>query len=187
MSRYRFTFSDPPPADAEQYKTLKIQRIDTPGKPLCKAWRGKQSKPFAFYSFRSIESREAWINQQKQGEDAREVFKAERAQARVSSRQTMLEQIQVGTMLHGSWGYDQTNAELWQVVERHGAAVWIQRLACETVPGSEGFMSEMIRPIPGKVYGEKVKKIIGPNGLAFECFTLTPTTADEKHYSSSYA
>ena len=56
----RFTHQDPPPENAEVFERLKIQRIDSnsTGKPLVKIWRGKQSKPFIFYSFPNKEKRD---------------------------------------------------------------------------------------------------------------------------------
>lgn len=187
--RGRFYIADPPPADAEVYGNLKFARIPgIDGKCYGKAWRGKAGKPYAHYIFTSEEKRENWIAREKQGEDATIEYRKQQDQANEKRLNEMLQQIQVGTILTGSWGYDQTNPEIWEVVERRGHAVWLRPLACETVPGSEGFMSEMIKPVPGKYCGEAVRKMITANGVKIhECCTITPDTADRAHYSSHYA
>jgi len=56
----------------------------------------------------------------------------------------------IGDILHGSWGYDQTNCEYWQVVEVKPASVRIKPLRKRKVAGSEGFMCEMLLPIPNE-------------------------------------
>ena len=53
----------------------------------------------------------------------------------------------VGDILHHSWGYDQTNCDFYQVVEVKNASVVLRKIAHETVPGSEGFMSESVLPV----------------------------------------
>ena len=100
------------------------------------------------------------------------------------------EALTVGTLLHGSWGYDQTQCELWEVVGRptkHFAEV--RRVKAERSPerAIPGPMVEYLRPIQGAVYGDTERKKIGPYGLSFGLFTLSPTTAERAHYSSWYA
>lgn len=48
--------------------------------------------------------------------------------------------IEVGSVLHGSWGYDQTNPEFYRVVRRSRASAWLVRLGHKMVP-SEGYSS----------------------------------------------
>lgn len=52
----------------------------------------------------------------------------------------------VGDILHHSWGYDQTNCDFFQVIEVKKASVVLKKIGAETVPGSEGFMSESLMP-----------------------------------------
>lgn len=189
--RGRFYIEDLPPADAEVYGNLKFARIVGPGEGgecYGKAWRGKAGKPYAYYRFSSPEKREAWIAREKQAEDGRDEYRKQREASKQTQLAEMLIKIQVGTILTGSWGYDQTNPEIWQVTERRGHAIWLRPLACESVPGSAGFMSEMIKPIPGKFCGEAVKRMITANGVKInECCTITPDRAESAHYSSCYA
>lgn len=54
---------NPPPADAEVHGRLKFKRWpgDRPGTILVRAWRGRQSHPFAFYLFKSASEAEKWV------------------------------------------------------------------------------------------------------------------------------
>ena len=52
-----------------------------------------------------------------------------------------------GDILHHAWGYDQTNCDFYQVVEVKKASVVLRKIGAETVPGSEGFMSESLMPV----------------------------------------
>ena len=157
------------------------------GKFLAVAFRGKAAKPAWHYTFRSTEARQQYIAAFWESLAKCQDYKAQRQEQRKADAAKMREQIRVGTILSGSWGYDQTNAEIWQVTAVQGAFAWVRPLACETVPGSEGYMSEMIKPIPGKFCGDAVKKLIGACGLSFDHFTLSPCSADSHHYSSHYA
>lgn len=56
----------------------------------------------------------------------------------------------VGDILHHSWGYDQTNADFYQVVAATTATVSLHKIGVKTVPGSQGFMSESLMPVKGK-------------------------------------
>lgn len=54
---------------------------------------------------------------------------------------------QDGDILHHSWGYDQTNCDFYQVVGVKPHSVTLRKIAGQTVPGSEGFMSEKLMPV----------------------------------------
>jgi len=74
----------------------------------------------------------------------------------------------VGDILHHSWGYDQTNCDFYQVVEVKTASVVLRKIAAETVPGSEGFMSESVMPVKD-TFIEK-----GPQALTKHDYDISP-------------
>ena len=73
-----------------------------------------------------------------------------------------LNKLEPGTILWDSWGWEQTNVEFYQVIERKGSLVQIVELCHKTIPGSEGFMSD--RVVPGdQTQGEPIWKMVrGP-------------------------
>ena len=52
----------------------------------------------------------------------------------------------VGQILEGSWGYDQTNIDFYRVDRRTNDTLWLRPLGQRKVPGSDGFMSESVVP-----------------------------------------
>jgi hypothetical protein len=174
-------------ATTQVYGALRIELEDTAHGFFARAWRGKQRRPFACYRFSREESRAEWIAKQKAGEDARERYKRERAAYTVSAKAAMRERLQVGTILHHSWGYEQTNCEFYLVVERKAASCTIQRIGCTTVSGSEGQMSARVRPDPSRIIGKPERKIIGPAGVTMGHGHATPCAPESTHYVSWYA
>ena len=97
--------------------------------------------------------------------------------------------IQVGTLLSYSWGYDQTNVDFFQVVEKRGRVVIIREIGCETVEGSQGFMCDQRRPVKDSFFkgSETFRKIIGPYSISMEHGSAHPVSEDSKQYCSWYA
>lgn len=158
-----------PPAETIVYKTLKYVISDNAkGQPSIKAWRGKAKKPFANFYFRSVADRDNWLAKTKADEDDRQnravTRKAEDDQRKAEAK----EKLQVGTLLHNSWGYDQTNCDFYQVTARTGCRVELTPIAGEMVEGSEGFMSCRMKPVRDKFCGKPITKIIGRHGISFE-------------------
>lgn len=54
----------------------------------------------------------------------------------------------IGDILHHSWGYDQTNADFYQVLRVTDKSVWIAQL--ETTETCDGMLCGKAQPIPGK-------------------------------------
>src|SRR5438874_650452 len=95
---------------AETYKSLRIVRRETAnGAPWLQVWRGKQSRPFANYSFSNAARLEEYVTQIKAGEDAREAEKAKRS----ADRLAVVNLFEVGDIIHHSWGYEQTQCDFY--------------------------------------------------------------------------
>jgi hypothetical protein len=144
----RFTFKDLPPEDTEKYLDIQIQRIDNgPGRCVLKVWRGKQSKPFIYYSFKTPEKREEYVDKVKK--DAKEIwdYKENRKAEKKQVAEELVNPFRVGDVVSNSWGYDQTNVDFYQVVAVGKKSVKLRSIGCHTVPGSEGFMSCKVIPV----------------------------------------
>lgn len=97
--------------------------------------------------------------------------------------------VKVGDLFVDSWGYEQTQVDLYQVVAKPSAkTVVVRPIACETVEGSEGMMCRDVRAVPNAFIGEEMKKRLDNYGgfktSSFSC--ARPTTAEAKHYNSWY-
>lgn len=123
-------------------------------------YRGKATKPAFYYRFSSAERAEAYaaefIDKEALRQAARAAAKAEEKAARVAFRTSL----KVGDIVQGSWGYEQTNQEFYEVVEvsATGKSVKIREVAKAVVDGSAGYMSEQVVPMPGHYVGEEIRK-----------------------------
>ena len=118
---------------------IKVLRQDP---NIVKIWNPKAIKPYAHYRFRTLEEREQYIKDQLASHQEHNRLKEEYKQARKGSPE-LLETVKPGDIFHYSWGYDQTNCEFYQVIERRGYMVFVKEISQETAPGSDnGFMCD---------------------------------------------
>jgi len=97
--------------------------------------------------------------------------------------------VEVGDIFVDSWGWEQTNVDLYQVVAKPTAkTVIVREIACETVKGSEGYDCQNVRAVPNSFIGEEMKKRLDNyGGFKTSSFSSArPTTADASHYNSWY-
>lgn len=60
---------------------------------------------------------------------------------------TTTESVKVGDIFSMSWGYDQTNNNLFQVTRVTPKGAYVREIGSKTVPGSQGFMCESVVPV----------------------------------------
>lgn len=118
--------------------------------PTATIFAPKGIKPIANLIFRDEARREAYIAEQVANLLDKQRRVADRKAIRSGLGGVKLEEVNVGDIFDYSWGYDQTNVEFLQVVERRGRRVVVRELAQEQVNGSQGFMSASVLPIKDK-------------------------------------
>lgn len=161
------------------------------GSPWLKVYRGKQSKPFVNYTFRSMESLEKYLADVK----AQEISSIQYMENKKAARKETICRLQPGDILHYSWGWEQTNAEFYQVTRVTSKGAYIREIAHEGIPGTEGFMCQSVKPCPGQFIGEeefhRVCSAWGTTApgtaLNMKYGAATKVSADHKAYSSWYA
>jgi hypothetical protein len=122
---------------------------ETKGRYYAKGYRGKEpKKPYAYYAFRTEESRQKWMDEEERVYAEREQRKAMRKEAKKEARRTLENPYRIGDLLHYSWGYEQTNCEFFQVVALTAKTVTIRAIGATSVPRTGGFMSEKLGPVP---------------------------------------
>jgi hypothetical protein len=141
---------------------------------------GKQSEPVMHYRFSSADNMDKKIN----------TFFAdlkaynERKLKRKEERKNQLEAVKVGDMLSCSWGYEQTNVDFYQVVERKGKQMKIRPIAQKMLPSTDfGAMASWVAPEKDKFIGEPITK----TSLSMEFGSLSPVTENDRRYCSWYA
>lgn len=132
------------------------------GKFYAMAYRGTAAKPAWHYSFKD----RARLDQYVADWFAGVAQSIESARARAAERSGFTTDLQVGDILHHSWGYDQTNCDYYKVIKRIGRrTIEIVEIGSKTVSGSEGHMSEMCVPDPDAVSDKPpMRKIVSRGG-----------------------
>lgn len=122
------------------------------GKPCAIGYGGKRSKADFHSQFVNEKHRDDYALQYIEKLRAAKEYKAKRKR----ERDEYIHDYKIGDILHGSWGYDQTQCEYYQVVETTKKSVKIREICQERVPGSEGFMCESRLPIKDKFSNDKI-------------------------------
>lgn len=101
----------------------------------------------------------SFIKRTQEAYDKREQEKATKRQAAKS----FVHKYQIGDILYDSWGYEQTNVDFYQVVERTDKTIKIREIAGEATEKNHGDYGKKIA-IPGKFVGEEIetKKVTVP-------------------------
>ncbi len=122
-----------------------------PYRPAAIAYHGKATKADWNYAFVSDIAREKKINEFFDNIQGHQ----QRIAQEKSERANWQHGFKIGDILHYSWGYDQTNAEFYQVTEVKDKTIIIREIASRSVPGSEGFMSESLVAVSNKFLEKK--------------------------------
>lgn len=124
-------------------------------------WKPKGKNPFVNTWFPDHEKRQQYLDRIMAGHDEHKQRMSEWKEKRKGTPED-LEKVRPGDIFAWSWGYDQTNLDFYQVVERNGKKLTLREIAQETVPGSEGFMSDSRTPVKDQFLadGETITKVI---------------------------
>lgn len=119
------------------------------GRAMAVGYRSAEGKEMAFnYTFKSEERRAEYVAEFFRNSDAAVARRKNRAAVR-KAELAKPHGLKAGDVLHGSWGYDQTNVEFWEVTKLVGKRmVEIRELCCESV--DTGFMSGSAVPLAGQ-------------------------------------
>jgi hypothetical protein len=124
-------------------------------------YHGKRNNHDFYYQFRSPEARSKYIADWAEGLRQYAAMMAERKASRSAGNDWAAQTVKVGDIFHWSWGYDQTNCDYYQVVEKRGKQIILREICGQMVPGSEGFMSCSMVAVPDsfKEKGETLIKL----------------------------
>lgn len=120
---------------------LRVQRETTAsGKPALKMWNPKATKPFVNAYFSSEEQRELYIKRQIEGHKAHEERKAQYKKERAGTPE-QIAAVKIGDIFHYSWGYEQTNCDYFQVIEKRGKLLTLRQIGSKSEPSQSGYSS----------------------------------------------
>ena len=154
------------------------------GRPHACMFGGKRSKPDSHYYYRSVEARDKAVEDYFDGIQASADRKAAYKAKQKAEKEKAVESIKVGDIFVGSWGYDQTNGEFYQVVEKKGVTCKVQEIGQKVVEETQG--CDYVRPNPEVKCGKPVtKRINGSGGFTFDVFNLYPDEGNPRYQTAS--
>lgn len=141
------------------------------------------------YRFQSVERMMQYVeNFIEDRIKAKQIREERKIEQKVKAAQ-LANNVKVGDLFVDSWGYEQTQVDIYQVVDKPSAkTIIVREIAKETVEGSEGMMCRDVRAVPNAFIGGEIKKRIDNyGGFKTSSFSSArPTTAEETHYNSWY-
>lgn len=78
---------------------------------------------------------------------------------RITEEEHKNEKVKVNDLFHSSWGYDQTNVEMFKIVKisPSGKTCEVVQIGMKSIEGSGGFMSDSVGPDPDIILHESDK------------------------------
>ncbi len=123
------------------------------GAPCLLVFGGRRNKPDMYFKYSTEERRQEALDRYLESARKTLTYKAARRAERKAPNT-----LEVGAILYTSWGYDQTNVDFYQVVDKPSAHfVTIRKVASQTV-SSNGSM-DYVAPLEGEFteQGKRVK------------------------------
>jgi len=105
--------------------------------PTLKIWRGKAKKPYSNYYYPSIEILEEAIENALAAARAHKTEMERRRTERKGTKE-QIDAVKIGDIFHFSWGYDQTNVNFYQVIDKKNRTLTLKEIGQETVKSSGG-------------------------------------------------
>ena len=140
------------------------------------------------YRFKNAERMYQYVEGFLAGRREAAARKEERKVTRAAARKEAQENVKKGDIFVATWGWEQTNVDAYQVVAKKGATVTLREIALETIEGSEGFMSDRVRPVKNHFIGEAFTKRITGRGIKInDCQHANPAEEGKEFYRSWYA
>jgi hypothetical protein len=147
----------------------------------------KAGKPYVHYYYRSEEMRNEQLNkyiERIQDEIKRKAeYKIERKQKANEAAELMKE----GTILYSSWGYEQTNVDFYEVIERKGQTVTVQRIGSTIVEEWQNYTGKVVADRTNKIGQAFTKRINKYGTITLENYkSVSIWNGEPKYFSSNY-
>jgi len=136
------------------------------GQPCACCYKGKSDKSKFRYryidTFHAVEAINGFLQMIEAKQESDRLYKIEQLQ----KKKEIFKQVEVGSIFVSSWGYDQTNVDAYQVIEKKGTATVILReiglniiensdhgnMSCSVLPDKDSFL-EKSEPFEKRVNG----------------------------------
>lgn len=142
---------------------------DNDGRFSLLAWIGKAHRAAHNYYFLSEKTREDYLQKVISRRQAFWDSKEERKQEKLIRKKEAIKTFEVGDILYTMWGYDQTNVDFYQIIEKKNSSVIIREIAKRTT--EDGFMSGHTTALKDEFTGEPMLKRINSEYLTITSYS----------------
>ena len=122
---------------AEDFGVLKALKSECAKGPTLKMWLPKATNPFSNYRYFSVEKRDKALQAAIEDQKAIKAMKEERKQARKGTPEK-IDSVKLGDIFHFSWGYEQTNVDFYQVIEKSGRMLTLREIGQKSTDRETG-------------------------------------------------
>ena len=157
------------------------------GKWSAIAYSGKRTKYDFHYSSKTKDQMEKHIDEYFNNLAETIKWKAELKAERKIKAEQAISTYNVGDILVCLWGYDQTNVDFYEIVEKKNKTIVIEEIGQIYVKDSGGFMSEQVIADPKIRTGKFKTKRIGAYGISLNSYSSAYKWDGEEKYQSHYA
>ncbi len=178
------------PKDAKEIKCTKTDAVAYINdyadgtKYTAMVFAGKRSKYDKYYGFKTSERRDEYVQEYFKDIAAsyeRKKQYAEKKKAMIAENQKNYE---VGAILYSAWGYDQTNIDYYQVIERTAKMATIQKIGKECIDTC--YSEEKVMPVKDAFVGEPKKKKVGAYGISLNSYANAYLWDGHPKYQTAY-
>ena len=146
---------------------------------------GKRSKYDKYYGFKTKEARDDYVIKYFTDQENLALSKKKWAADKKAQAEKNQKSYQVGDILISSWGYDQTNVDYYQVIERTAKMATIQKIGKEYL--DSGYPSEeKVMPVKDAFVGKPKKKKVGTYGINLNSYATASLWDGKPDYQTAY-
>ena len=127
---------------------VEIYRYESGGKLVAAMFGGRRSKPDQHYIYRTEEAREDAIQRYVDGQRANAEYKASKRASKKNPNT-----LAIGDVLYTSWGYDQTNVDYYDLVDKPSTHFVVIRKVASEIVESNGASTRVVA-LPGQFISE---------------------------------
>lgn len=156
------------------------------GKIHAMGFSGKKSKPDFNYLYRDQVRLQSHLKDWQTNLETHQQAK----QQNMLDRRNFTSTLKCGDILCSSWGYDQTNVDFYQIVERTGrVGVIIRKISSTTFDSVTGIrLVDQVLPVKDSFISEPIRKKIGVrNYIRIASFSHATLWDGSAQYRTSYA
>lgn len=136
------------------------------------------------FSFFTEKDRENYINEMRNREKSNLEWKEKRKIERKQRLEQLKKDLEIGTILVNSWGYEQTNVDSYIIIEKKWNSVKLQAISNEYIE-AVSWMAANVKPNPKSYLDEILEKRISEN--MFKYWACDIWDGKKTYYKSWYA